>query len=65
MHMEIWAHCEACQRWYYCVGRPDDPDVAPACPVCCRAPRTFENRATPTRAPEPLQQWGRREVVDA
>jgi hypothetical protein len=31
----IWAHCDGCERWFYC----DDADAREAhCPVCFRPP---------------------------
>ena len=42
--MDIWGHCEDCERWFYCpTGAHAEPDWA--CPVCGAEPMVIENRA--------------------
>lgn len=44
-HMEIWAFCEACSRWFYCPDWFDRSQPPPRCPVCQTEPTAMENRA--------------------
>ena len=42
--MEIWGHCEDCDRWFYC--SMTDERAEWACPVCAAEPVALVNRAS-------------------
>jgi hypothetical protein len=50
--MDIWGHCPACDRWFYCPIDDGDRQAEPTwlCPVCRAEPTAIENRAAPAAA---------------
>jgi uncharacterized Zn finger protein (UPF0148 family) len=43
--MDVWAHCQECDRWFY-PGK--EPEGGTACPVCGANPVQIEDRDGPT-----------------
>lgn len=42
--MEVWAHCPACNRWYFVASDTVDAIAAARCPVCDSHPDQHEDR---------------------